>query len=772
MELLLINHPLDCPVCDKGGECPLQNQAMSNGRAESRFEDVKRTYPKPIHISTQVLLDRERCVLCARCTRFSEQIAGDPFIELLERGALQQVGIYEDEAVRVLLLRQHRADLPGRRADRRGLPVPRPPVRPGVHARASASTAPSGCALRTDHRRGTVAAPAGRRRPGGQRGVELRQGPLGLHATPRAPTGSPRRWCATTDGELQAASWPEALDAAAPRPGRRPRRQAASACCAGGRLTARGRLRLRQVRPRRARHQRRRLPRPPALGRGGGVPRQPRRRHRRRTAARSPTPTSSGARPVAARRASSPRRSRRSSSCGCARRSASTGPAVYAVAPFATRGLDKLRRHARPAGARHRGRGPRGARRRRRRPGRGRRPPRRCAGRGRGRPRRRAAGRGARRAVRGRGPGRRAPAPAWPGCPRRAGERGARRGRRAARPAARRPPGRRRRRPRRRRRASGASSACPTAPGRDTAGDPRRRRAPASSARCVVGGVDPADLPDPPRPLAALDAARSSSASRSAPARSPSAPTSCCPVAAAAGEGRHVRRLGGPRPALRGRRCATNAMTDHRVLDLLADEMGEHLGLRTVDAARAELAALGAWHGRARRGARPRRPREVAAARRRARPSSPPGTSCSTPAACRTASRSSPAPRRGRVARLSAATAAEVGVADGDLLTVATGAGAVTLPVAVTEMADHVVWLPTNSPGSAVRAAPRRRRRRRRHASPRVVPHEPAGLGSRRVVPVPMLDNPTADFSDDPWWLVAGQGAARSSSSCWSTRCS
>jgi len=97
MELLLINHPLDCPVCDKGGECPLQNQAMSNGREESRFEGTKRTFEKPINISSQVLLDRERCILCARCTRFSEQIAGDPFITLNERGALQQVGIYEKE---------------------------------------------------------------------------------------------------------------------------------------------------------------------------------------------------------------------------------------------------------------------------------------------------------------------------------------------------------------------------------------------------------------------------------------------------------------------------------------------------------------------------------------------------------------------------------------------------------------------------------------------------------------------------------------------------
>ena len=97
MEFLLINHPLDCPICDKGGECPLQNQALSHGDAESRFTDEKRTYPKPINISANVLLDRERCVLCARCTRFSEQIAGDPFIALIERGVLQQVGIYERE---------------------------------------------------------------------------------------------------------------------------------------------------------------------------------------------------------------------------------------------------------------------------------------------------------------------------------------------------------------------------------------------------------------------------------------------------------------------------------------------------------------------------------------------------------------------------------------------------------------------------------------------------------------------------------------------------
>ena len=86
MEFLLINHPLDCPVCDKGGECPLQNQAMTEGRTTSRFIDIKRTYPKPIQVSSQILLDRDRCVLCQRCTRFQAQIAGDPFIALQGRG--------------------------------------------------------------------------------------------------------------------------------------------------------------------------------------------------------------------------------------------------------------------------------------------------------------------------------------------------------------------------------------------------------------------------------------------------------------------------------------------------------------------------------------------------------------------------------------------------------------------------------------------------------------------------------------------------------------
>ncbi|GAA3535192.1 NADH-quinone oxidoreductase [Aeromicrobium flavum] len=96
LEFLLANHPLDCPVCDKGGECPLQNQSLSHGASESRFIETKRLFPKPLPLSSNVLLDRERCVLCQRCTRFQSEIAGDPFIALLERGAQQQIGIAPD----------------------------------------------------------------------------------------------------------------------------------------------------------------------------------------------------------------------------------------------------------------------------------------------------------------------------------------------------------------------------------------------------------------------------------------------------------------------------------------------------------------------------------------------------------------------------------------------------------------------------------------------------------------------------------------------------
>ena len=97
LEFLLINHPLDCPVCDKGGECPLQDQAFAYGPGESRFVEEKRHFEKPIEISDLILLDRERCVLCARCTRFSDEISGDPLIEFKDRGNYVQVITFPDE---------------------------------------------------------------------------------------------------------------------------------------------------------------------------------------------------------------------------------------------------------------------------------------------------------------------------------------------------------------------------------------------------------------------------------------------------------------------------------------------------------------------------------------------------------------------------------------------------------------------------------------------------------------------------------------------------
>ncbi|MBM3798844.1 MAG: NADH-quinone oxidoreductase subunit NuoG [Actinobacteria bacterium] len=97
LELLLANHPLDCPVCDKGGECPLQDQAFSHGPGESRFVEEKRHYEKPIPISDIVLLDRERCILCDRCTRFADEVAGDALIHFTSRGNNTQVLTFPDE---------------------------------------------------------------------------------------------------------------------------------------------------------------------------------------------------------------------------------------------------------------------------------------------------------------------------------------------------------------------------------------------------------------------------------------------------------------------------------------------------------------------------------------------------------------------------------------------------------------------------------------------------------------------------------------------------
>ena len=96
LEFLLVNHPLDCPVCDKGGECPLQDQVLAFGPGESRFLEEKRHWAKPIPISALVLLDRERCIQCGRCVRFAAEIAGEAQIDFLGRGDAIEVNVFED----------------------------------------------------------------------------------------------------------------------------------------------------------------------------------------------------------------------------------------------------------------------------------------------------------------------------------------------------------------------------------------------------------------------------------------------------------------------------------------------------------------------------------------------------------------------------------------------------------------------------------------------------------------------------------------------------
>ncbi|MDR1833895.1 MAG: (2Fe-2S)-binding protein [Propionibacteriaceae bacterium] len=212
MELLLINHPLDCPICDKGGECPLQNQAMSAGRAESRFDGVKRRYEKPVKITDRLLLDRERCVLCARCTRFAEEIAGDPFISLAERGAYQQVGSYPGEpfdsvfsgnVVQICPVGAFTA------ADYRFNARPFDLVSVDTTCEQCAA----GCSLRADHRHGSL-----RRRLAGvnpEVNEEWNCDRGRFHLPLGATDDRPLTPLLKDGGAMREASWPEALAAAA-----------------------------------------------------------------------------------------------------------------------------------------------------------------------------------------------------------------------------------------------------------------------------------------------------------------------------------------------------------------------------------------------------------------------------------------------------------------------------------------------------------------------------------------------------------------------------
>ncbi|MGW7327418.1 NADH-quinone oxidoreductase subunit G [Streptomyces sp. NPDC054840] len=213
MELLLINHPLDCPVCDKGGECPLQNQAMSHGNAESRFEGKKRTYEKPVPISTQVLLDRERCVLCARCTRFSNEIAGDPMIELLERGALQQVGTGEGDPFESYFSGNTIQICPVGALTSAAYRFRSRPF-DLVSSPSVCEHCAGGCATRTDHRRGKVLRRLAAEDPEVNEEWLCDKGRFGFRYAQR-PDRLTTPLVRSAAGVLEPASWPEALEAAA-----------------------------------------------------------------------------------------------------------------------------------------------------------------------------------------------------------------------------------------------------------------------------------------------------------------------------------------------------------------------------------------------------------------------------------------------------------------------------------------------------------------------------------------------------------------------------
>jgi len=679
MELLLINHPLDCPMCDKGGECPLQNQAMSAGRADSRFTDVKRTFAKPISISAQVLLDRERCILCARCTRFSNQIAGDNFIDMLERGALQQVGIYANEpfesyfsgnTVQICPV----GALTGTAYRFRARPYDL------VSTPSVCEHCASGCAQRTDHRRGVVL----RRLAGDDPEVnEEWNCDKGRWAFTYAT--QPDRITAPlvrdTDGALVTASWPQALAVAA--------RGLAAArgragVLVGGRMTwedayayakfARIVLDTNNIdfraRPHSAEEAQFLAAR--VAGSPVGV--------RYADLESAPVVLLVGFEPED----ESPivfLRLRKAARKHALR--------VYAVAPFASRGLQRMSGRVlttvpgTEAAAldaltdselgellRQPGAVILVGERLATVPG------------GFSAAIRLADATGARLA--------------W--VPRRAGERGALEagalgtllpgGRPVTDDTAR-------------------SQLCaawyvtelPSAPGLDTDGM-LAAAADGTLDALLVGGVEPADLADPDAALAALDAVgfvvslelRHSAVTQRADVVFPIAPAAEKSGTYLNWEGRH---RGFPTALEFGDE------PDLRVLDALADELGVCLGLPTVEAARAELSRLGTWDGD--RAAAP----AVAAGGLPHQPG--PGEAVLTgwrmlldkgrmqdgePHLAGTA--------RKPVARLSADTAAEIAAADGEPVTVRTERGAVTLPLAITEMPDRVVWLPLNSAGCAV----------------------------------------------------------------------
>jgi NADH-quinone oxidoreductase subunit G len=686
MELLLINHPLDCPMCDKGGECPLQNQAMSNGRADSRFTDVKRTFAKPINISSQVLLDRERCILCARCTRFSEQIAGDPFIDMQERGALQQVGIYANEpfdsyfsgnTVQICPV----GALTGTAYRFRARPFDL------VSSPSVCEHCASGCAQRTDHRRGKVLRRLAGDDPEVNEEWNCDKGRWAFnYATQPDVITTPL--IRDADGSLQPASWSAAivtaaqgLEAARGRTG----------VLVGGRVTwedayayskfARITLDTNDIDFR---------ARPHSAEEADFLA--------ARVAGRPVTVSYSDleSAPVVVLVGFEPEDESPIVFLRLRKAARKHGVRVYAIAPFATRALTKMSGRllktvpgAEAAALDELATGEIGdllatpgavimvGERLATVPG------------GLSAAARLADATGARLA--------------W--VPRRAGERGALEagalpgllpgGRPVSDEAA---------------RAQVAAAwhvdELPSAPGRDADGI-LAAAADGSLGALLVGGIEPGDFADPDAVLAALDAAgfvvslelRHSAVTERADVVFPVAPTTQKSGAFVNWEGRYR----GFAPALHGT-AQQAGQSDHRVLDTLADEMGVYLGVTTVEAAREELSGLGTWEGK-----HVAAPQVASPKSADARKGLEKGQAVLTgwrllldegrmqdgePYLAGTARKS--------VVRLSADTAAEIGAADGDDVTVGTSRGSITLPLTITDLPDRVVWLPLNSPGSAV----------------------------------------------------------------------
>ncbi|MFF9074009.1 NADH-quinone oxidoreductase subunit G [Streptomyces sp. NPDC014735] len=701
MELLLINHPLDCPVCDKGGECPLQNQAMSHGDAESRFDGKKRTYEKPVPISTQVLLDRERCVLCARCTRFSNQVAGDPMIELIERGALQQVGTGEGDPFESYFSGNTIQICPVGALTSAAYRFRSRPF-DLVSSPSVCEHCAGGCATRTDHRRGKVMRRLAADDPEVNEEWICDKGRFAFrYAQQRDRLTTPL--VRSADGVLEPASWPEALAAAAT--GLAAARGRAGVL-AGGRLTvedayaygkfARVVLDTNDVDFRARAHSGEEADFLAARVAGRG---------------RDLEPGSTGVTYASLEKAPAVllvgfEAEEESPGVFLRLRKAMRkhGLRTWAIASHATRGLTKAGGTLLPAApgtetewldALAGGVGLDGD------------------------------GAAAAEALRGDGavivvgerlaavPGgltaavRAATATGaklvW--IPRRAGERGAIEagllpsllpgGRPATDPRARDEVA-----------AVWGVAELPSGFGRDT-GQILQAAATGELGALLVAGVEPADLPDPARALEALDGVGFLVSLELRPSEVTERADVVLPVAAVAEKaGTFLNWEGRARPfeaALKPEQMTrTLPPTDARVLHMLADAMGAPLALPDLRSVRRELDRLGGWSG-----AHAEDPDEPT------RPLPRPGDGEAVLAGHRMlldlgrlqeGDDALAGTRHASVARLSAATAAETGVEDGDLLAVSGPAGRVELPLKITDMPDRVVWVPLNSVGRGVPA--------------------------------------------------------------------